>query len=70
MQWFAWKILPDFLGQRLNASLNSASRNQHSDALSRRSVTLLSGFLAFRHLFLERGTETLAHALAAGKAHV
>src|SRR5437879_2081045 len=51
VQRLARKISPDFLSQRLNPSLNPPTRNQHSDAFSRRSVILLSSFVAFRHSF-------------------
>src|SRR6266403_3151246 len=51
VQRLVWKISPDFLRQRLNPSLNPPPRNQHPDALPRRSRTLLPGFSAFLHAF-------------------
>src|SRR6266481_7860691 len=51
MQRFAGKVFPDFHGQRLNALLNPATRNQNSDLLPRHPSTLLHGFFAFRHPF-------------------
>src|SRR5712692_12019295 len=49
MQRLTLKILPDFLSQRMNSSLNTAARDQHSDSLSRSPGTWLHGSLAFRH---------------------